>query len=76
VARINKSKKLEGQALDNLLDALVWMRRKVRKRQPVDVLIDELVVMRRTAKKKAARQKKVKGQATRRAKPTRRVKQK
>jgi len=52
---IKKKKKLKEEALDNLLDALVWMRRKVKKRQPVDVLIDELVRMRRKAKKKAAK---------------------
>jgi hypothetical protein len=57
VARINKSKKLEGQALDNLLDALVWMRRKAKKRKPVDDLIDELIRVRRNAKKKAAKRK-------------------
>ncbi len=74
VARILKNKKLQGQALDNLLDALVWMRRKVRKRQPVDALIDQLVVMRRKAKKKAAKQKKVKRTPQRHVKSTRRVK--
>jgi hypothetical protein len=51
--RISK-KKLKGQALDNLLDALVWMRRKAKKRKPVDDLIDDLISMRRKAKKKAA----------------------
>jgi hypothetical protein len=54
---IKKKKKLKEEALDNLLDALVWMRRNVKKRQPVDVLIDELVRMRRKAKKKAAKRK-------------------
>jgi ClpP class serine protease len=44
----------EQEAVDNLLDALVWMRRKAKKREPVDALIDELVKMRRKAKKKVA----------------------
>jgi hypothetical protein len=42
-----KSNELNGQALDNLLDALVWMRRKAKERGPVDALIDELLRMRR-----------------------------
>jgi hypothetical protein len=45
----------EQEAVDNLLDALVWMRRKSKKREPVDALIDELVKMRRKAKKKVAK---------------------
>ena len=57
VSRINKRKKIKGHALDNLLDALVWMRRKAKKRKPVDALIDKLLSMRRKAKKKAARRK-------------------
>jgi ClpP class serine protease len=47
----------EQEAVDNLLDALVWMRRKAKKREPVDTLIDELVKMRRKAKKKVAKKK-------------------
>jgi hypothetical protein len=43
------------EAVDNLLDALVWMRRKAKKREPVDALIDALVGMRRKAKKKVAK---------------------
>jgi hypothetical protein len=43
--------------VDNLLDALVWMRRKA-KRQPVDDLVDALIKMRRKAKKKVAQRKK------------------
>jgi hypothetical protein len=39
------------EAVDNLLDALVWMRRKAKKHEPVDVLVDALVEMRRKAKK-------------------------
>lgn len=57
VSRINKRKKIKGHALDNLLDALVWMRRKAKKRKPVDELIDELISMRRKAKKRAATRK-------------------
>src|SRR6266481_8606076 len=45
------------EAVDNLLDALVWMRRKAKKHEPVDALIDELVKMRRKAKKKVAKKK-------------------
>src|ERR1035441_1178858 len=44
---------MKGQALDNLLDALVWMRRKAKKRKPVDDLIDELINIRRKAKRLA-----------------------
>lgn len=47
----------EQEAVDNLLEALVWMRRKAKKREPVDALIDELVKMRRKAKKKVAKKK-------------------
>jgi hypothetical protein len=47
----------EQDAVDNLLDALVWMRRKAKKREPVDALIDELVKMRRKAKMKVAKKK-------------------
>lgn len=55
--QIRKKRKIKGQALDNLLDALVWMRRKAKKRHEVDDLIDELIGMRRKAKKKAAKRK-------------------
>jgi hypothetical protein len=44
--------------VDNLLDALVWMRRKAKRHEPVDDLIDALLKMRRKAKKKAARHQK------------------
>jgi hypothetical protein len=44
--------------VDNLLDALVWMRRKAKRRQPVDDLVDALIKMRRKAKKKVAKRKK------------------
>jgi len=37
--------------VDNLLDALVWMRRKAKRRQPVDALVDALFEMRRKTKK-------------------------
>ncbi|HEY2531956.1 MAG TPA: hypothetical protein VGJ20_29185 [Xanthobacteraceae bacterium] len=58
----------EQEAVDNLLDALVWMRRKAKKREPVDALIDELVKMRRKAKKKVAKKKPSKRRKTARAK--------
>ena len=45
------------EPVDDLLDALVWMRRKAKKHAPVDDLIDALVKMRRQAKKKAAARK-------------------
>ncbi len=43
------------EPVEDLLDALVWMRRKAKKHEPVDDLIDALVKMRRKAKKKAAK---------------------
>ena len=43
------------EPVDDLLDALVWMRRKVKKHEPVDDLVDALVTMRRQAKKKLAK---------------------
>jgi ClpP class serine protease len=52
------------EAVDNLLDALVWMRRHAKKREPVDDLVDALVKMRRKAKKKAAGKKPVKKKGT------------
>jgi ClpP class serine protease len=45
------------EPVDELLDALVWMRRKAKRHEAVDDLIDELIDMRRMAKKKAARRK-------------------
>lgn len=50
----------KNEPVDELLDALVWMRRKAKKHQPVDDLIDALIKMRRKAKKKVAEQKKAK----------------
>jgi hypothetical protein len=41
------------EAVDDLLDSLVWMRRKSKKHQPVDDLIDALVKMRRETVKKS-----------------------
>jgi hypothetical protein len=58
----------EQEAVDNLLDALVWMRRKSKKHEPVDALIDELVKMRRKAKTKVARKKTGKKKTRKRAK--------
>ena len=40
------------EAVDNLLDALVWMRRKAKRHEAVDDLIDALLKMRRKAKNK------------------------
>jgi len=51
----------KSDPVDNLLDALVWMRRKAKKHEPVDDLIDALVKMRRKVKKKAAKRKQTKG---------------
>ncbi len=45
------------EAVDDLLDALVWMRRKAKKREPVDDLIDALMQMRRKAKRKVVKKK-------------------
>jgi hypothetical protein len=47
----------KGEPVDQLLDALVWMRRKAKKHEPVDDLVDALVKMRRKAKKKVAKRK-------------------
>jgi hypothetical protein len=49
--------------VDNLLDALVWMGRKAKRRQPVDDLVDALIKMRRKAKKRSLNARKpVKGE--------------
>jgi hypothetical protein len=45
------------EPVEDLLDALVWMRRKAKKHEAVDDLIDVLVRMRRKVKKKAAKRK-------------------
>ncbi len=47
--------KKKQEAVDDLLDALVWMRRKAKRQEAVDDLIDALIKMRRKAKKKAAK---------------------
>jgi len=47
----------KNEAVDDLLDALVWMRRKAKKHEPVDDLIDALVRMRRKVKKKVSKAK-------------------
>jgi hypothetical protein len=44
--------KRKREVVDDLLDALVWMRRKAKKHEPVDDLVDVLLKMRRKAKKK------------------------
>ena len=46
--------KKKQEVVDDLLDALVWMRRKAKKHEPVDDLVDALMKMRRKAKKKLA----------------------
>ncbi len=58
----------KNEPVDELLDALVWMRRKAKRHQAVDDLIDALIKMRRKAKKKVARHKK---STKKRAKPKR-----
>jgi hypothetical protein len=45
------------EVVDDLLDALVWMRRKAKKHEAVDDLIDALMKMRRKTKKKLAKRK-------------------
>jgi ClpP class serine protease len=45
------------EPVDDLLDALVWMRRKAKRPEAVDDLIDALMKMRRKAKKKVASRK-------------------
>jgi hypothetical protein len=52
--RCGMAKKL-AEAVDELLDALVWMRRKAKSREPVDDVIDAMMKMRRRAKKKLAK---------------------
>jgi ClpP class serine protease len=47
----------EREPVDDLLDALIWMRRKAKKHEPVDEIIDALVKMRREAKEKPAKRK-------------------
>ncbi|HEY4445091.1 MAG TPA: hypothetical protein VGN30_12475 [Steroidobacteraceae bacterium] len=44
----------KAEPVDDLLDALVWMRRKAKRHEAVDDLIDALMKMRRKAKKKVA----------------------
>jgi hypothetical protein len=55
--------KKKNAAVDDLLDALVWMRRGAKRHEAVDDLIDVLVRMRKAAKKKTAKK------AARRKKP-------
>ena len=56
--RTTKTKKIEP--VDELLDALVWMRRKAKNHEPVDDLIDALIKMRRKTRKKLAKRTKPK----------------
>jgi hypothetical protein len=46
---------------DNLIDALVWMRRNAEKHEPVDDLINWLVSMQSNAKSKTTKGKRIKG---------------
>lgn len=48
----------KNEPVDDLLDALVWMRRKAKRHQAVDDLIDALIDMRRRAKSKVAKRRK------------------
>lgn len=59
------------EAVDELLDALVWMRRKAKKHEAVDDLIDALVRMRRKVKKKVVKGKLVKEKQKKRRKSKR-----
>jgi ClpP class serine protease len=54
------------EPVDNLLDALVWMRRKAKKHEAVDDLVDALVKMRRKEKKDATKRKSVKRKKSKR----------
>jgi len=45
------------EPVDELLDALVWMRRKAKRHEAVDDLVDALVKMRRKAKMKVGQRK-------------------
>jgi hypothetical protein len=56
----------KAEPVDDLLDALVWMRRKSKRHEAVDDLIDALIKMRRKVKKKVAKRK---GSWKKRAKP-------
>ena len=47
----------KSEPVDDLLDALVWMRRKAKRHEAVDDLIDALMKMRRKAKHKLAKRK-------------------
>jgi hypothetical protein len=49
------AKKVEP--VDDLLEALVWMRRKAKRHEAVDDLIDALMKMRRKTKHKLAKDK-------------------
>jgi hypothetical protein len=49
------AKKVEP--VDDLLNALVWMRRKAKRHEAVDDLIDALMKMRRKTKHKLAKDK-------------------
>jgi ClpP class serine protease len=63
------------EPVDDLLDALVWMRRKAKKHEAVDDLIDALVKMRRETKKKVEKRKanKKRKRAAGATRPTKRI---
>jgi ClpP class serine protease len=52
--------KKKREPVDDLLDALVWMRRKAKKHEPVDDLVDALVKMRRKARMRLVKRKRSK----------------
>jgi hypothetical protein len=56
----------KAEPVDDLLDALVWMRRKSKKHEAVDDLIDALIKMRRKVKKKVAKRTRSKKKRTKR----------
>jgi hypothetical protein len=54
----------KAEPVDDLLDALVWMRRKSKRHEAVDDLIDALIKMRRKVKKTVAKRKRSKKKRT------------
>src|SRR5277367_3595844 len=62
--RLARSMAQKTEPVDDLLDALVWMRRKAKRHEAVDDLIDALVGMRRKAKTKVAKQQRPKTRRT------------
>lgn len=60
--------KKKQEAVDTLLDSLVWMRRKAKRHEPVDDLVEALLKMRRRAKKKVSDKKAGKKKTRKRSK--------